>query len=90
MDSLTVFLNLDSRKLYIVSTPMVDNDPVLLHKTKQISFSKFIKVIIATRINFDNLFDINVTAFRKNREINIIFEGFYNLIKFLLIFLTKN
>ena len=45
MDSLTVFLNLDSRKLYIVSTPMVDNDPVLLHKTKQISFSKFISSI---------------------------------------------
>ncbi len=45
MDSLTVFLHLDSRKLYIVSTPMVDNDPVLLHKTKQISFSKFISSI---------------------------------------------
>lgn len=46
MDSFTIYLHLDSRKLQIVSTPMVDNNPVLLHKTKTISFDKFISYVL--------------------------------------------
>ena len=46
MDSFKIFLHLDSRKLQIVSNPMVDNDPVLLNKAKQISFDKFISYVL--------------------------------------------
>ena len=46
MDSFTIYLHLDSRKIQIVSTPMVDNNPVLMHKSKQISFDKFISYVL--------------------------------------------